>query len=354
MFHSARLKLTAWYLLIIMLVSIIFSLIIFGLITKEVTRFSKAQKIKIEHQFQNGTLLPPPTLRDRDRQIPIQVALLVDDNLVTEIKTRVALTLLMLNGAIFVIAGGLGYLLAGETLKPIKDMVDDQKRFITDASHELRTPLTALKTALEVTLRDKKLTLKEARLTLQQNLDDVNNLYTLVESLLALSQASVNKAYTDREKVKLHTLSQTAISKLKPLIAQKNLTVTNDFSNDQISVHKASFVELLVILLDNAIKYSPTKTTIVFSSKKSNTHISLMIHDQGYGISPNDQPHIFDRFFRADHSRSKNLGNGYGLGLSIAKKIVISHGGTITVQSNTNPKNQGTLFTIRLPLVPLS
>src|SRR3989344_3853916 len=128
MFKSARLTLTAWYLAIIMVISIAFSLMIYRVLLIEVIRFERAQRVRIERrmQFFNS---------------PIPVSL----ELIEEIKQRLIFRLFMVNIGIMVISGGLGYFLAGRTLKPIKEMVDEQNRFISDASHELRTPLTSLK-----------------------------------------------------------------------------------------------------------------------------------------------------------------------------------------------------------------
>src|SRR5574340_425624 len=145
MFRSARLKLTAWYLLIIMLVSMFFSIVIYRVLTAELDRFAQLQQTRIERSFENTQFMP---------SIPM-----IDLELVAEFKKRIILSLLFINCSILLFSGWFGFILAGKTLQPIQDMVEDQKRFISDASHELRTPITALKTMLEVGLRDKKMSL---------------------------------------------------------------------------------------------------------------------------------------------------------------------------------------------------
>src|SRR5579871_1666254 len=130
MFESARIKLTAWYLLIIMLISIFFSLAFYNAATREIRRVIRVQ----EFRSANTLLLPIPAQRIKD---------------VEESEERLRLILFLINGGIFFLAGGAGYFLAGRTLRPIKIMVDDQNRFITDASHELRTPLTSLRSEIE-------------------------------------------------------------------------------------------------------------------------------------------------------------------------------------------------------------
>lgn len=129
MFKNARLKLTAWYLLIIMFISIAFSLVIYQGLMNEVHRFSRMQKLRIER------ILPPN---------PTQ-PFFADEDLITEIQQRIIFGLGIINIIIFLTSGALGYFLAGKTLRPIQEIMEEQNRFISDASHELRTPLTALK-----------------------------------------------------------------------------------------------------------------------------------------------------------------------------------------------------------------
>jgi signal transduction histidine kinase len=112
-----------------------------------------------------------------------------------------------------------------------------------------------------------------------------------------------------------------------------------------VEANKESLLELINILVDNAIKYSRPKGKIVISTDKTGSSTSFSVHDNGIGIDPFDLPHIFDRFYRADSSRSKSKTDGYGLGLSIAKEIVDHHGGTINVESSLKA---GTTFKVKL------
>jgi signal transduction histidine kinase len=149
----------------------------------------------------------------------------------------------------------------------------------------------------------------------------------------------------------LTTLALEALKSTQFLASQKLITVVNQVEDFQIVGDKASLVELLVILIDNAIKYSEPKTTIKLTTRKSNQFVSLAVTDHGQGIKASDLPHIFDRFYRADFSRSKTKTNGYGLGLSIAKKIVDAHGGKIEAKSTLG---KGSTFVVRLPLAKVS
>lgn len=319
MFHAARIKLTAWYLLIIMLVSISFSVVIFRVLTSELDRFERIERVRIERRF--------PAI--------------------DEIKHRLILRLININ--IFIFAGSAlaGYFLAGRTLKPIADMVDEQNRFVTDASHELRTPLTSLKSEIEVNLRDPDLSPVQAKALLKSNLEEVNSLQVLSDGLIRLTQYQKGHnglAVTD---VSLAGIAREAIRKVTNAAKEKRITVTNGIRNINIQGNQTALTELFVIFLDNAIKYSPKQKTIHLTSRKSDGHIIIDIADQGIGIDEKDIPHLFDRFYRADKSRTKTGVPGYGLGLSIAKQIVEQHHGTIRVHSELK---KGTTFSVELPI----
>jgi len=330
MFKNARLKLTAWYLVIIMFVSIAFSLVIYRGLMSEVHRFSRMQRLRIER------VLPPN---------PTQ-PFFTDEDLITEIQQRIIFGLGIINIIIFLTSGALGYFLAGKTLRPIQEMVEEQNRFISDASHELRTPLTALKSSLEVNLRDKNLTIEDAKKTMSESIKDVNDLQRLSDSLLNLSQYQKPFSPSDIKNISLNVCINEAVKKVRPLAKQKQITFEKNVEKINIKGIKDDLINLFVIILDNAIKYSTKKTSIKIYAKKINNQIIINIKDQGVGIEKKDLPFIFDRFFRADQSRSKEKVNGYGLGLSIAKKIVLNHHGKISVTSQID---KGSIFIINFP-----
>jgi len=334
MFRSARLKLTAWYLLIIMVIGLMFSLVIYKMLSSEIERFERMQRFRIQQRLETGL-----------RRFPNQIRI-ANPELIKETKKRVFFMLIVVNLGILIMAGGMAYILAGRTLKPIKEMVDEQNRFISDASHELRTPLTSLKTALEVTLRDKNLSLSSAKKTIKESINEVNRLQSLSEGLLQLTQYQKENSNLQFTKVILSETAEEAIKKIEPLAKQKNISVNNQVGKYEINANKFGLVDLLVILLDNAVKYSNNNTAVTLSSKKTNEFVLLSVKDQGAGIAEKDLPHIFDRFFRTDSARTKSGSGGYGLGLSIAKKIVEAHRGVITVESQLA---QGSKFTVRLP-----
>jgi signal transduction histidine kinase len=337
MFRSARIKLTAWYLLIIMLVSVSFSVAIYQVLTSELDRLEQVEQSRIQRRL--------PEL-----QLPLSPGghpVFLDPDVLAETKNRVEFILILINLIILAGSAYAGYILAGRTLNPIKEMVDEQNRFITDASHELRTPITSLKSEIEVNLRDKELSLAQAKAILKSNLEEVNSLQVLSDGLIRLTQYQKGHKSLAFSDVALTDIVREAIRKVTNAAKEKKITITNDIRAINLEGNQTALTELFVIFLDNAIKYSPKQTTVQLSSKKSDGHILIKIADQGVGIDEKDIPHLFDRFYRADKSRTKTDIPGYGLGLSIAKQIVDQHNGTIRV---TSKLNKGTTFTIALPI----
>lgn len=340
MFKSARIKLTAWYSLIVMLVSASFSTVIYQALTSELDRVERMQRTRIENFQPQG--IPPLVINNEARRF-----FYLDPDLISETKNRIQLTLLLINLVILGVSTAGGYFLSGKTLKPIKDMVEEQNRFVSDASHELRTPLTSLKTEIEVALREKSLKKNEARNLLLSNLEEVDNLEILSDNLIKLAQYQKGKNGLMITGLTLNEIVNEAVKKVAKLAKEKGIQIIDTTKDFSFYGEKTSLTEMLSIFLDNAIKYSPEKSKVSIGSEKVNGHILIRITDEGVGIAKKDLPHIFGRFYRADQSRNKNKIAGYGLGLSIAKEIAERHKGDIKVESKIG---QGTKFTISLPL----
>ncbi len=341
MFDRARLKLTGFYLLIIMLISISFSFFIYRFLTSEINRALNMEKL---HQM--GVYYPAKRFiffNDNDTVTKGIVITPPSTEILEEAKQRILYILIAVNLGIFCLSGAAGYFLAGRTLRPIKQMVDEQNRFITDASHELRTPLTSLKSEIEVNLRDKKLTLSDARKILESNLEEVNNLQYLSDNLIKLAQTRKPNGL-QLSRVFVLNIAKLSIKKVEKLAAKKKIDIKSDIDDIVLKGDPQSLTELFVIFLDNAIKYSPEKSQIDFNVKRSRGNAVIEIIDRGIGIEEKDMPLLFERFYRADQARSKD---GFGLGLSIAKDIVDKHDGSIEVKSKIN---RGTTFKIKLPL----
>lgn len=332
MFQKTRLKLTAWYLLIIMVISLALSVVIYKIQVSEIERIERRQQMRFEQRFPRETL--PPVL------IP-------DSELFKEVKQRLIIFLAIINSGILIISGGLGYFLAGRTLKPIKDMMDEQNRFITDASHELRTPLTSLKSAFEVYLRNSRPTAKEAKTLVNESINETGKLQSLSDSLLQLAQYQKPNGQLQFEELSLSQVISEAVHKVSVIAKQKKIVIQDNSIKTKIKGNRYSLIDLIVILLDNAIKYSFERGKVIIDSETTDGSIAISVKDQGAGIDEKDLPHIFDRFFRADSARLKTVAGGYGLGLSIARKIVNTYSGTITVKSKLN---KGSTFIVRLPV----
>jgi len=336
MFNLARIKLTAWYLLIITVISLAFSFFIYRLMTLELDRFVQSQQFRYERRFP-GQVLPLPTF--------------VDYDLVAEVKNRIKISLLIVDGSILLISGISAYFLAGRTLKPIKDMVNSQNRFISDASHEFRTPLTSLKSSMEVFLRDPKPSVKEAKSLIVDNIADVNKLQNLSDSLLNLAHFQSTLPTIKLVKTALNQPIQSAIKKISYQASTKLIKIVYSPSKAFVLGDVHSLTDLFVIFLDNAVKYSPDKSRITITTHKNNNFIIVSVIDQGIGISSQDIPHIFDRFYRSDTARKNLKSGGYGLGLSIAKNILDSHHAQIEVKSKLG---EGSQFIVKFPVSKFS
>jgi len=267
-----------------------------------------------------------------------------------ESSGHLKLNLIYFNLLILILSAGLAYFFARRTLAPIKETLEIQNSFTADASYELRTPLAAIKSEIEVALRDKKLGLATAKKTLKSNLEEVEKLESLTNALLKLSQYQ-EEGKNIFEKVSLEEVIIEGYEKIESLARKKSINFNTKLENLYIQGDKASLIELIVILLDNAIKYSPQKSKITIRLKKKNHQAEIRIIDRGIGIKSSDLPYIFNRFYRADLSRQRQLGsgiNGYGLGLAIAKKIIELNRGSIEVKSKIGA---GTTFIIKFPKI---
>ncbi len=269
----------------------------------------------------------------------------LDDQLDADTR-QILLRLVVLNISTLLVGGAAAYFLARRTLRPIQDSMEAQGRFTADASHELRTPLTAMRAEIEVALRQKQLTSAEARELLGSNLEEIAKLEALSAGLLRLARFENGLDPRAVSRVPVRELFAAAAARFDKIAHARRLTIDRHAGAETVAGDRDSLLELVAILLDNAIKYSPEGTTITLRSELAGNAVRLSVADHGAGISAADIPHIFDRFYRADRSRSKNHPGGYGLGLSIAKRIADLHHGEITVESTPG---EGSTFKVKLP-----
>jgi signal transduction histidine kinase len=325
MFKSATLKLTIWYGAILVSISILFSVVIYSIASSEVRSRIDILQSTAPAQFRIN-----PDVFESIRNTQIHAA---EDSLISG---------LIMTNLIIWVAGGFGsYYLARRTLRPIEEAHEAQSRFTSDASHELRTPLASMKIELEVALRDPSPKKEEMRQLLESNLEEVNKLTKLSHTLLQLSRLDHDQI--TREQVDVNTVTADVVerfNKLSPRI------VIHHARKLPILANESNVEELATILIDNALKYSPSNTTVHVSLIKQKQMSGFKVVNEGEGIAPEVLPHIFNRFYRADTSRTASAKKGYGLGLSLAKKIVELHGGELTVSS---APDQETTFQVLLP-----
>ncbi len=330
MFHSAALKLTGWYLIIIMALSIGTSVALYHVSSTDLDR-----NVGRQIGYFNGFLGPT----DITNYSNLRLRQLDQD------QSHLRSNLFLFNLLVLLLGGAASYALARRTLKPIEESLESQSRFAGDASHELRTPLTAMQSEIEVALRDPALTKEEAVGLLKSNLEEVAKLRALSEGLLKLTRAS-DSSEDLQQAVSVKDIVSQATERVAKMAAARKTKISSTAKDLTVRGNHQHLVDLLVILLDNAIKYSPRGSEVKIDSSASDKRVRLNIKDEGQGIKPEDLPHIFERFYRADHSRSKTDASGYGLGLALAKKIADLHNGAIEVKS---APGKGSVFTISLP-----
>nr|WP_295970184.1 HAMP domain-containing sensor histidine kinase [uncultured Bacillus sp.] len=237
----------------------------------------------------------------------------------------------------------LGYYLAGQAMKPIKQSFDSQRKFISDASHELRTPLSIFYSSIDLLERDEKKNLSELGREVVADLkEETKSMTELVNDLLFLARSDQSQIQVHKENFDLSQL-MSSISKRFSAIMPEAIEFKQSLEPEVYFYgDKERIQQLLYILLDNAIRYTDTGS-IVLTLEKIPDRILISVTDTGCGIAQEQLSYIFERFFRSDTSRHRN---GSGLGLSIAKAITDMHKGVISVKSSIG---KGTTFTIILP-----
>ena len=230
----------------------------------------------------------------------------------------------------------------------LEDAINSSKQFVADASHELRTPLAVLRGELENLAQDLQLK-SQTRETLGSALEEVDRLADIVEGLLALSRLDTGEVKSEWIRFDLAELVATTADQMSLLAEDKHITVICDCAERvMVEGDQARLKQVVVNLLDNAIKYTPDGGRIRLKIARDAGSAVLDVVDDGIGIPPEALPHVFKRFFRVDGSRSREHGvGGAGLGLSIVKSICDAHGARVEVSSTPG---QGSLFRVRQPL----
>jgi len=311
-FKAATIKLTLLYVALLMGLSLIFSVWLYNAANRELTIAWSAEITTGVETF--------------------------EDNLLQAGSQRLFGDLAYFNLVVFGAGTLLSYLLARRTLQPIERNYQLQEEFASNASHQLRTPLTILRGELQLLLRGKEKSPAHYQAAIASSLEEVDRLIALSTRLLRLSAGPVPVV----EKSNVKDIAQKTLAHLRPFTDKKGLIIKQHLRDAVVPMAEADLMEVLSIILDNAIKYSLPKSDIELNVKVQSHQVMISITNQGPAITSSDLPHIFERFYRSAQAH----GEGYGLGLALAQKLVTEAGGTIAVES----KPSHTCFTVHFPV----
>lgn len=240
---------------------------------------------------------------------------------------------------------GIGFFLAGRALIPIQNSWEKQQQFVSDASHELRTPLAVIQSKTDVLFQSPSATIEEKAVDISTISKECRRLSKLVSNLLLLARSDSNQIEMDKKTFELDKLLEEIINPYKEIASYQEkamiLKVERDitFMGDRERIH-----HMMVILLDNAMKYTNEDGHIQIDCTQTSNSIRIRVKDNGIGVKEEDIPNLFDRFYQGDKARS--MSEGAGLGLSIANWIVEKHYGKISVESKWG---EGTYFEVIFP-----
>jgi signal transduction histidine kinase len=253
--------------------------------------------------------------------------------------------ILTADAGILALASGLAYVLARRALRPVRRNVEAQRQFVSNASHELRTPLTILRTEFEVARRADSMTTESAEL-IDRGLEEIGIMGRIVDDLLTLSRIDADEETLAISEVDVAALAERVVERMRTYAegyaVQMSFTRTGEMA---IRADADQLERALVNLVKNAIEHSPPGATVCVRVESDQRGARIEVRDSGEGISEEELPHVFERFYRAKASTFRERG-GSGLGLAIAKWIVEAHRGTIRIDSNPG---QGTAVVITLP-----
>lgn len=237
------------------------------------------------------------------------------------------------------------YVLSKRTLKPIFMAWEKQTEFVQNAAHELRTPLTIIQAKQQLLLKEPESKIIDKSEDIRLTINETRRLTKLVKELMILATADSNKLQMKKEQKNIDEVVKEVSTPYAEYAKMQNKELTLNLNcNKEVNIDVNKIEQLIVILLDNAIKYTKENEKIQVNTNYKDGKCIIEVADEGIGISDEQKKHIFERFYRADKARSRETG-GTGLGLAIAQTIVKAHGGSIRVHNNT-PK--GTNFIVKI------
>lgn len=324
-FKKAVILLTIYYMTGVFIVLAIFNIMVHGLFINS-TRTDDNEKIeKIDQQI---------------------IGIRTKETIEKEMQDNLLHILLFSDVIIMIITLFVAYISSKRTLRPLEEAYKKQSRFVADAAHELRTPLSVMKAGGEVILRNER-SKDEYKKYINESLEEVSRLTTLSNDLLFLASNNKKKVRLN-SKVNFGELCKKQIEIMRVYADIKNIKILDTIQDNLIVEGEEEDLKRLIInLLKNAVDYNKQDGQIIISLKKRSNKIVMSIEDTGIGIKKEDLSQIFERFYKADNSRTQNS-SSTGLGLSIVEGIIKEHNGQIEVNSQIN---KGTTFIVTLPCI---
>ncbi len=232
-------------------------------------------------------------------------------------------------------------------LRPVAQAWTQQRQFVADASHELKTPLTVILANTDILLAHAEDPIETQRKWIEHTRDEAQRMKTMVEDLLFLARSDASPQPHMHTAFDLSDVAWSCLLPFEPVAFEQGVTLESEVMPELTLVGDAAKLkQLIVILLDNACKYAGTSGVVTFALEQVADKVRIRVNNTGEPIAPEHLPHLFERFYRTDKARARTEG-GYGLGLSIAERIVTEHKGRILVESDAA---HGTTFTVVLPL----
>lgn len=282
-------------------------------------------------------------LQSQQAEVAIQVGRLISEQ--DRVLHQLLLGLLALAGACALLMSLGSWLLAGRAIRPAQEAWARQQTFVANASHELRAPLTLLRASAEVALRGTPPERADDRELLGDVLQECDHMSLLVEDLLLLSRLDSGRLTLVHERIALADFLADTARQIGRLAEERKITLDVSPSSGAIWGDPPRMRQVLLILLDNALRHTPAGGTITLAAQEHGGSCQISVADTGCGIAPEHLPHVFERFYRASSDRGES-GSGSGLGLSIAHTLLEVQSGHITIESQLG---QGTRVLISMP-----
>ncbi len=311
-------------------------------ISFDITKLNTIYSLKVDSEY-NYRCITVPALTMSNELCYIQFLANVDgeNESLESLKNR----LFSMSSIIIITSIVASYILSKKTLKPIIIAWERQTEFVQNAAHELRTPLTIIQAKQQLLLKEPESKIIDKSEDISLTINETRRLTKLVKELMVLAMADSNQLDIKRENKNIDELIKDVVIPYVKYAKMQNKELKVELNcNKEINIDINKITQLMVILLDNAIKYTKEGETIEVKTHCKDGKCTIEVLDTGIGINDEQKKHIFERFYRADKARTRETG-GTGLGLAIAQTIVKAHGGTIKVYNN-EPK--GTKFVVKI------